>query len=86
MKGSTCPLRRVCMSTKTKTHARSRSSVVALDFHTSAHESKPRPTEDQIRDRAYQLFIERGCMPGSPVIDWLDAEQQLIHELRSTTA
>lgn len=45
-------------------------------------ESKPAPTEDQIRDRAYQIFVQRGCVPGNPAIDWLDAELQLRHELR----
>lgn len=45
-------------------------------------ESKPkRPTEDQIRERAYQLFVQRGCIPGNPIVDWLDAEHQLLVEL-----
>lgn len=49
---------------------------------TTTIESKPAPSEEQIRDRAYQLFVQRGCVPGNPALDWLDAELQLRHELR----
>lgn len=74
------------MSTTLHAPVRSRKKVVAMDFHAPPLESKPRPTEDQIRARAYQLFVDRGCIPGNPVVDWLDAEHQLIHELRSKAA
>ncbi|MCL4220923.1 MAG: DUF2934 domain-containing protein [Phycisphaerales bacterium] len=74
------------MPTKRKSSVQTRPSIVALDHHTPVPESKPRPTEDQIRARAYQLFIERGCIPGNPVVDWLDAEHQLIVEFGSRAA
>lgn len=35
-------------------------------------------TEQDIRERAYQIFLARGDVPGSPLQDWLRAE----HELR----
>jgi hypothetical protein len=38
------------------------------------------PGFDQIRERAYQLFVERGGAPGDPVADWLRAESELIAE------
>jgi hypothetical protein len=34
--------------------------------------------EEQIRERAYQLFIERGSRDGHAVQDWLDAELELL--------
>jgi hypothetical protein len=34
----------------------------------------------KIRERAYQLFLQRGSAPGDPVRDWLIAEQQLRDE------
>jgi hypothetical protein len=37
-----------------------------------------RPTEEQIRARAYELFLERGQSAGDPVADWLQAERELI--------
>jgi len=33
--------------------------------------------ETQIRQRAYQLYEERGCTPGQQDDDWLRAEQEL---------
>jgi hypothetical protein len=35
------------------------------------------PTEEQIRVRAYQIYIERGRAPGHALDDWLRAEREL---------
>ncbi|VAX42401.1 hypothetical protein MNBD_PLANCTO03-1411 [hydrothermal vent metagenome] len=35
------------------------------------------PTEAEIRERAYQLYLERGCRPGGDLEDWTRAEQEL---------
>jgi hypothetical protein len=35
-------------------------------------------TDDQIRDRDYQLYIERGARDGHELQDWLDAEFELL--------
>ncbi len=35
------------------------------------------PTEEAIRERAYQFYLERGCQPGGDVDDWTRAEQEL---------
>ncbi len=35
------------------------------------------PTEEQIRRRAYQIYMARGCTPGDPMADWLQAEREL---------
>jgi len=37
----------------------------------------PEPIEDQIRRRAYELWIARGCRDGHNLEDWLDAEREL---------
>jgi hypothetical protein len=37
-----------------------------------------RPTEEQIRSRAYELYLERGCQHGHDRNDWLQAEQELL--------
>jgi DUF2934 family protein len=36
---------------------------------------------NQIRSRAYQLFVDRGCQPGRELDDWLQAEQETIQHL-----
>jgi hypothetical protein len=35
------------------------------------------PTHDQIKHRAYQIFLERGARPGNGLEDWLRAEREL---------
>ena len=41
-------------------------------------------TQEQIEVRAYQLWQERGCPDGSPEIDWLAAEAELmVNDLRT---
>jgi hypothetical protein len=34
-------------------------------------------TENDIADRAYELFLARGCEHGRDVEDWLQAEREL---------
>jgi hypothetical protein len=35
------------------------------------------PTQDQIRLRAYQIYLERGAHAGKELDDWLRAEREL---------
>src|SRR5262249_29845427 len=35
----------------------------------------------RIERRAYQMFVERGCVPGRDLDDWLNAERELIVKL-----
>ncbi|TKB63754.1 MAG: DUF2934 domain-containing protein [Nitrospira sp.] len=36
------------------------------------------PSEEEIRELAYQLYQESGCAPGHDLQHWLDAEQRLL--------
>jgi len=38
--------------------------------------------EDQIRKRAYELYLARGCAPGGEVQDWLQAEAEITWKLQ----
>ncbi len=38
---------------------------------------KPAITEDQIRRRAYEIYLRRNGRPGDPRSDWLQAEAEL---------
>lgn len=38
---------------------------------------KAQPRPDDIALRAYHIYLERGCTPGDPVQDWLQAEREL---------
>ena len=34
-------------------------------------------SEQQIRERAYQIYLRRGGKPGDPAADWAQAEREL---------
>ncbi len=38
---------------------------------------KKGPSKEEVRQRAYELFLERGGEHGSDVGDWLEAEREL---------
>ncbi|HUB79005.1 MAG TPA: DUF2934 domain-containing protein [Bryobacteraceae bacterium] len=35
------------------------------------------PREEQIRQRAYEIYLQRGELPGSEIEDWLQAESEV---------
>jgi hypothetical protein len=37
-----------------------------------------RPTNQEIRARAYEIFLLRGALHGSDLEDWLEAERELL--------
>jgi len=39
--------------------------------------AKSKPTHEQIAQRAYEIYLERGATPGNPMQDWLRAEKEL---------
>jgi hypothetical protein len=39
---------------------------------------KPTISEDDVRLRAYELYLQRGTIPGDEVSDWLQAERELL--------
>ncbi|MGO9087932.1 MAG: DUF2934 domain-containing protein [Candidatus Sulfotelmatobacter sp.] len=41
--------------------------------------SEPVTSQDQIRERAYQIYQSRGRQDGQAQQDWLAAEQQLLN-------
>jgi hypothetical protein len=55
--------------TTQKSVTKTRSKIVAL------------PTEEQIRERAYQVYLRRNGQPGDSASDWRQAEHELREEL-----
>ena len=37
-------------------------------------------SDEDVRNRAYKIFLKRGGQPDSPVADWYKAEEELIRE------
>jgi len=51
---------------------------VSLIRKTSPLNSSPVDLEAKIRERAYQLYQNRGSAPGLEVQDWLTAEREIL--------
>jgi Protein of unknown function (DUF2934) len=43
----------------------------------SARTIRHRPTEEEIRNRAYDIYLQRGSAQGNDLDDWLKAEREL---------
>jgi hypothetical protein len=41
-----------------------------------------RPTHEEIAERAQELYVRRGGLPGSDREDWLEAERELVEAPR----
>jgi len=58
-----------------------RRSAISLpsSSHTSTQNEPQRRnvSEDDVRLRAYELYLQRGASPGDDVGDWLQAEREL---------
>jgi len=46
----------------------------------------PVDLQQEIRRRAYEIYLERGTTPGSEVEDWLQAEAELLDTDRTLKA
>lgn len=46
----------------------------------------PATQRQQIEERAYAKFLERGGVPGHDVEDWLTAEQEILAGTRASAA
>jgi hypothetical protein len=60
----------------TEKHANNSSSDASPSLATPDHQSDGPPSDERIRGRAYELYIERGSQPGDGVGDWLQAERE----------
>ena len=45
-----------------------------------------RPSDEEISQRAYELYLQRGSVPGHETDDWLQAEAELIEARRNAQA
>jgi len=44
------------------------------------------PQHDEIALRAYQFFLQRGCVHGRDLEDWLQAERELLTKIPKKSA
>jgi hypothetical protein len=53
-------------------------STPAIRKNGGASVPTPIDLEGQIRQRAYELYEERGCTPGQETADWFRAEREVL--------
>jgi hypothetical protein len=63
-------------NTKRKSSGATNAPAIQSDVHPETISVKP-ATEEQIRRRAYELFLQRGGFWGSPDQDWFQAEAEV---------
>ena len=73
------------MSLKSREHhnLKSQATPQGEEVNPSAADS---PRLEEIRIRAYEIYIERGGQPGHDLEDWLQAERELEPKVRRANA
>jgi Protein of unknown function (DUF2934) len=54
-----------------------RSEILELDAKTNQPRADAAANHDQIRRRAYEIYLEGGSLPGRELDDWFRAEREL---------
>jgi Protein of unknown function (DUF2934) len=65
------------MKPKTTTEDTAHKEHAAAESENMQPELSEVPTPEEIRQRAYQLHLEGGCVHGRDLDDWLQAERDL---------
>jgi hypothetical protein len=79
-------------TTKTTTKAKNGKNLLQMpdsaNGSNNAPHYSPADLEVEIRFRAYELYEERGCMPGQEEQDWFAAEREVLsrHDSEKHTA
>lgn len=66
---------------KGKTNATAAESPATTVLPTANQTGIGAPTPEMIRQRAYEIFIERGGTSGDELSDWLAAEREIMEKL-----
>jgi hypothetical protein len=58
-----------------------------VQSHTEDTSANHAPNHDEVRRRAYEIYLERGGLPGQELEDWFQAEREIesaAHFMRAT--
>lgn len=55
-------------------------SIDSRDVASGYHQTDGHSPTEQIRRRAFELYVERGTQPGDAVTDWLQAEREYLEQ------
>ena len=74
------------MSSKSKEHKNVESQATFAPQREAVNTSADSPRFEEIRIRAYEIYIERGGQTGHDLDDWLQAERELEPKVRRANA
>ena len=69
------------MSSKPKAHGSTETETTSTQAVTREVSAENSAREEEIRRRAYEIYLEGGEQPGRELDDWLLAERELEHRL-----
>ena len=65
------------MAPKNKSNGNLELRVASVQRQADETSARYTPSEEEIRRRAYEIYLERGDLPGDEIDDWLRAEREL---------
>ena len=71
------------MSSKPKGNGSTESQATTVKLVPEEASTRNSARDEEIRRRAYEIYLERGEQPGRELDDWLQAERELAHEVLS---
>ena len=64
------------MSSKPKGNGSTKSQAISVQVAAEEASAGNSPRDEEIRRRAYEIYLERGEQPGGELEDWLQAERE----------
>jgi hypothetical protein len=84
---STATRKDLLMTLKDKRNETLALNASPVQSHTEDTSANHAPNHDEVRRRAYEIYLERGGLPGQEFEDWFQAEREIesaAHFMRAT--
>jgi hypothetical protein len=65
------------MASKNKSNGKLELRATSVRRQADETSARSAPSDEEIRRRAYEIYLERGDLPGDEIDDWLRAEREL---------
>jgi hypothetical protein len=65
------------MASKNKSNGNLKLRAMSVQRQADEASARSTPSDEEIRRRAYEIYLERGGLPGDELDDWLRAEREL---------
>ena len=65
------------MASESKSNGNLELRATSVQRQADETSARSAPSDEEIRRRAYEIYLERGDLPGDEIDDWLRAEREL---------